>query len=93
MEQNKHTIRSEEEKKVLKVRIKKIQGQLNSITNMIDNDAYCENILMQLSATREAINSLSEVILKKHLNCCIKDKVNDGETIEEILRLFKTYRK
>ena len=93
MEQNKHTIRSEEEKKVLKVRIKKIQGQLNSITNMIDNDAYCENILMQLSATREAINSLSEVILKKHLNGCIKDKVNNEETIEEILRLFKSYRK
>lgn len=88
----KKTCRSNEEKKQLITRLNKISGQINGIKRMIEEDRYCEDILMQLSATREAINSLRMIMLDKHLHSCIKDSMNNidnEEVIEELMRLFK----
>lgn len=91
--ENKVTIRCECEKKNIETRIKRITGQLNGIKKMVEEDRYCEDVLIQLSAIKEAVNSLSIYILNNHLNSCIKKHVDDEETLDELVRLFKTFNK
>ena len=87
------TIRSKEDKKNIEVRINKIIGQLNAIKKMVEENKYCEDILVQLSASKNAIKSLSLNILNNHLNICIKSHLDSQETVEELMRLFKTFTK
>ncbi len=91
--ENKVTIRCECEKKNIETRIKRITGQLNGVKKMVEGDRYCEDVLIQLSAIKEAVNSLSIYILNNHLNSCIKKHVDDEETLDEIVRLFKAFNK
>lgn len=91
--ENKATIRCECEKKNIETRIKRITGQLNGVKKMVEEDRYCEDVLIQLSAIKEAVNSLSIYILNNHLNSCIKKHVDDEETLDEIVRLFKAFNK
>lgn len=90
----KHTVRSEEDKKRIKGRINRISGQLNAIKTMIDNDTYCEDIIIQLLAIEKSTHSLATLMLEKHLSSCVKDAINnkDDTIIEEISTLFKRYQ-
>lgn len=94
MEENKIKIRSEEEKRMLEVRINKIIGQMNGIKRMIAEDRYCGEILIQLSAIYRSIKSLADIILEEHMkSCLVEDIKNDNiEAISEIIDLFKKFR-
>lgn len=76
-------------------RIKRIQGQLEGVKNMIVNQKYCPDILTQTKAIKSAVASLESVILKKHLECCVYEafeknsKKDQEEKIKEILSLFQ----
>ena len=59
-------IRSEEDKTNLDVRINKIIGQLNGVKAMIDENRYCDDVLIQLSAIDKSIKSLANIILENH---------------------------
>jgi DNA-binding FrmR family transcriptional regulator len=82
--------RSEEEKKNLRTRLNRISGQLSGIGNMIDNDRYCGDILIQLSAAENALHSLGRIIMKNHLETCVTDQIKNGNTqiIDEVMELF-----
>lgn len=88
---HKVTIRDEEEKKNLLNRISRINGQINGIKNMIEENRYCEDVLIQLSAIEKAIKSLESVILERHLKTCVVKTIEDGNTdiINEVIDLFK----
>ena len=58
----KHTARSEEEKKKLINRLKRIEGQIRGIIGMMENDAYCNDILIQSAAVNAAVNSLKNCL-------------------------------
>lgn len=90
----KKTVRSEKEKKELIKRINIIIGQLNGISKMIQEDRYCQDILIQLSASEGSINSLSSEILDKHLHSCVVDAIKQGDekVLDEINDLFKKYK-
>lgn len=90
----KHTVRSEEDKNRIKSRVNRISGQLNAIKTMIDNDTYCEDIIIQLLAIEKSTHSLATLMLEKHLASCVKDAINnkDETIIEEISTLFKRYQ-
>ena len=89
----KKTYRADEEKKIINNRINRIEGQLRGVKKMISEDAYCRDVLIQLSAIENSVKSLSNHILEKHLyTCVIRDLENgDLEVIDELINLFKKF--
>ena len=90
---NKKTKRSPDEKKAIINRLNRISGQINGITKMIENDAYCNDVLVQLSAVKNSVKSLSSLILENHLYMCVTRDLENGEldTIDELISLFKRF--
>lgn len=82
----KHKIRDEKEKKDLMNRLKRIEGQVRGLQNMLEKDAYCPDILVQASAVNAAINSFSKVLLASHIRTCVADNIRAGndEVIDEL---------
>lgn len=91
---NKTKVRSIEEKKNLSIRINKISGQLNGVKQMIEDDRYCDDILIQLSAIDKSIKSLANVILENHMHSCVVENIKNGneEVLDEIVDLFKRFQ-
>lgn len=91
----KKTVRNEEEKKIIINRINRIDGQLTGIKKMIQNDSYCNDVLVQLSAVENSVKSLSNHILEKHLYSCVTRDLENGnlEIIDELIGLFKKFNK
>ncbi len=85
--------RSEEEVRALGTRINKIIGQLGGVKNMIEENRYCDDILIQLSAIDKAVKSLSAAVFDIHLHTCVKDKILAGDeaVLDEITELFKKF--
>lgn len=90
---NKKTKRSAQEKKLIINRLNRIGGQINGITKMIENDAYCNDVLVQLSAVKNSIKSLSSHILENHLYTCVTRDLENGDldTMDELISLFKRF--
>lgn len=87
-------VRTTDEKKKLIDRINRISGQMNGIKKMIDEDRYCDDILIQLSAIDKSIKSLANVILQNHMNSCFIENIQKGnyEVIDEVVDLFKRFQ-
>ena len=64
-------------------RLKKIIGQLNAIDRMIDEDIPCENILMQINASKSALHKVGHIIVEGHLEHC-KESMEKGDTDEAL---------
>lgn len=75
--------------KVLHTRIKKIIGQLNAIDKMIDTDVPCEDILIQVNATKSALHKVGQVILEGHLNHCVREGIEHGDAEKTISEFAK----
>ena len=86
--------RSDEEKRALEIRLNKIIGQLNGIKNMVAEDRYCDDILIQLSAVDKSIKSLANLMLDAHMHSCLIENVQAGnlEVVDEIVELFKRFQ-
>lgn len=87
----KSTHRDEETKKKLNKRLKTIEGQIRGVQNMINEDKYCNDILIQLLAINKSIKSISNEIFKNHLSTCVvRDiKNNDPKIIDEVMELIR----
>ena len=86
--------RSLEEKKVITTRLNKIIGQMNGIKNMVEEDRYCDDILIQLSAIDKSIKSLANLILDNHMHTCLIENIKKENyvVIDEIVDLFKRFQ-
>jgi len=86
--------RTEEEKKNLKTRINRIVGQLNGISKMIDENRYCDDILIQLSAVDKSVKALANIVLDNHMHSCLIEKINNKEydIIDDIINLVKRFQ-
>ncbi len=60
-------------------RLKKIIGQIQAIDRMIDEDIPCEQILMQINASKSALHKVGHIIVEGHLEHCVKDAIDDGD--------------
>lgn len=89
---SRQTHRSEKEKKVLLNRCSRIEGQIRGVKGMLEKDVYCDDILNQIAAAQSALNSLSRVILERHMKTCLIDRINAGES-EVIDELMTTIQK
>jgi len=87
----KHTPRSDEELKSLNSRLNRIIGQLGGIKNMLNDNRYCGDILIQLSAVQRALESFGYEILGEHLKTCVVENVQDGnvQILDEAIELIK----
>lgn len=92
--QGRMKLRTEEEKNALGARLNRIIGQLNGVKNMIAQDRYCADILIQLSAIDKSVKSLAGVLLEKHLHSCLVEDIQSGKTesVDEIVDLFKRFQ-
>lgn len=83
--------RDAKEVNILKNRIHRMIGQLQGIEKMIDDNRYCGDILIQVSALESALQSLGYLILEDHLETCVRQKVHDGdeEVMKEVVHLVK----
>lgn len=89
----KETERTEKLQADVKKRLNRAIGQLNGVKNMIDDNRYCGDVLTQLAAAESAVHSAAEMILRDHLETCVKDRIRQGddEIIEEAMRLIKKF--
>ena len=76
-------------------RLARATGHLNSVRNMVEQGRDCSEVLIQLAAVRSAINKTCEVILKDHLEHCVVDAVNTGDSaaLEELNRAVELLMK
>lgn len=84
-EKRKH--RSESEYKSLMNRLNRIEGQIRGIKNMLNSDAYCTDIITQVSAASAALNAFNKELLSNHISSCVAENIKKGndEVIEELL--------
>lgn len=88
-------LRLSEDKKRLVNRIKRIEGQVSAIRSMIESDTYCPDVLIQISAACSALGSLSETMLKEHINTCVLNDLTEGKSgaAEELSELVSRLMK
>lgn len=92
---NKTKERSEKEYKDLLNRLSRIEGQIRGIKKMVENDAYCTDILVQVSAANAALNSFNKVLLSNHIRTCVAEDIRKGkeETIDELVSVLQKLMK
>ena len=83
--------RSTKEYKDLMNRLKRIEGQVRGIQGMLENDAYCTDVLIQVAAVNAALNSFNKALLAEHVRTCVADNIRAGndEVIDELVRLLQ----
>ena len=87
--------RPEEEIKDLIHRLNRVEGQIRGIRGMIEKDAYCVDILNQVSAATSALNSFTRVLLENHIRSCVAEDIRRGQDdkLEELLATLQKLMK
>lgn len=90
----KYTYRNQEEKRQILNRLHKIEGQVRGVSKMIEEDRYCDDVLIQLSSIDKSIKSLANLILENHMYTCILKEFKNGNTevIDDIMELFRRFQ-
>lgn len=72
-----------------------IEGQVRGIRRMVENDAYCPDILVQVSAVNAALNSFNKVLLANHIRTCVADDIREGKdaTVDELVATLQKLMK
>ena len=87
---------SSEKKKIL-ARLKRIEGQVSAVRRMIDEDKYCVDVLLQISAAQGALGQVGKLVLGAHMNTCVAEAFSGGNErqrrikIDELLSVFSRY--
>lgn len=82
-------------KKIIR-RLKIAEGQLRGLQDMIEQDTYCIDIITQTSAVKQALSSIEDMLMEKHLNHCVHKQMTSGQTgkaVDEVLKVYKLKRK
>lgn len=84
---NKTKERSDKEYKDLINRLSRIEGQIRGIKGMVEKNAYCPDILVQVAAANAALNSFNKVLLANHIKTCVTEDIKEGreETVDELV--------
>ena len=88
-------VRNEKEIKDLMNRLNRIEGQIRGIKRMLEEDAYCIDIINQVSAANCALNSFTKVILANHIKSCVAEDVKEGseEKLDELVKSLQKLMK
>lgn len=79
--------RDEAEYRKLINRLNRIEGQIRGLKRMLENDAYCPDILVQAAAANAALNAFNRELLSNHIHTCVANDIREGkdETIDELM--------
>lgn len=80
----------------LMTRLKRIEGQVRGVQNMVEADRYCMDILIQLTAIQSALKSVGYELTERHMKHCVRDAIQDGKgdaSIEELMGVLKQFSK
>jgi len=78
-------------------RLRRIEGQVQGLQRMIDNEAYCVDILLQISAVQGALDQVQKLLLGRHIESCVSEALRSGskserqQKIEELLDVFARF--
>ena len=91
----KHKERSQEEIRRLSNRLSRIEGQIRGLKEMLQNDAYCTDLLVQVSAATAALNSFGKEVLSTHIKTCVADNIRAGndEVVDELVCVLQKMMK
>ena len=89
----KETPRGDDFQANLQKRLNRAIGQLGGVKAMIDDNRYCGDVLLQLSAAERAVHRVSELILENHLHTCVIEQVRQGndEIVDEAMDLIRKF--
>ena len=92
---NRKKVRGESERRDLMNRLKRIEGQVRGLQRMLDEDAYCPDILTQASAVNSALNSFCTTLLASHIRTCVSEDIRAGrdETVDELMNTLQKLMK
>lgn len=88
-----------DDKKKLRDRLRRVEGQVAGISRMIEGDDYCIDVLRQISAARAALEQVSNIVLANHIETCVAESFETGNPrqrqskIDELVGLVSKYRK
>ena len=87
--------RTDEEYKKLIHRLNRIEGQVKGIKRMVEQNAYCTDILIQVSAINSALNSFNKELLANHIKTCVADDIRQGkdDTIDDLAKTLQRLMK
>ena len=87
--------RSPEEYKKLIHRLNRIEGQIRGIRSMVENGAYCPDILIHSAAVNAAVNAFNKELLASHIRTCVAQDIRDGkdEVIDELVATLQKLMK
>ena len=91
----KHTQRDEDQKKLLQNRLRRIEGQVRGLQSMLEQDAYCNDILIQSAAVSAAINAFNKEILANHIHTCVVRDIKNGDdsVVDELVTTIQKLMK
>ncbi|MCI6255226.1 MAG: metal-sensing transcriptional repressor [Clostridiales bacterium] len=92
---HKKKVRPEDEVKKLLNRLSRIEGQIRGIRGMVENDAYCTDVLVQSAAVTAAMNAFNRELLASHIRTCVADDIRAGrdEVIDELVATLQKLMK
>ena len=92
---HRHKRRQSAEQTDLIHRLNRVEGQIRGIRNMVEKDAYCPDILIQVAAATAALNSFNKVLLASHIRSCVAQDLRAGqeETLEELIAVLQKLMK
>lgn len=88
---------NDEAKAKTRARLRRIEGQVQGLQRMLDNDAYCVDILLQISAVQGALDQVQKLLLGRHIETCVTDALRSGskserqQKVEELLEVFSRF--
>ena len=87
--------RGSDERTDLIHRLNRIEGQIRGIRGMVERDAYCTDILTQVSAANAALSAFSRVLLAEHIRTCVTQDIRSGrdETVDELIETLRRLMK
>lgn len=87
--------RSEKEYRNLMNRLKRIEGQVRGLQKMLEQDAYCTDVMVQVAAVSAALASFNKVLLTNHVRTCVAENIRQGndEVIDELVTLLQKIMK
>lgn len=87
--------REPDEYKKLINRLNRIEGQIRGIKGMVEKDAYCTDILIQVAAVNAALNSFNKELLASHIRTCVANDIREGkdETVDELVNTLQKLMK
>ncbi|WP_085523720.1 metal-sensitive transcriptional regulator [Tuberibacillus sp. Marseille-P3662] len=90
------TPRTSDEKQQMMNRLKRVEGQVRGIQKMIEDDRYCVDVLIQLSAIKSALDKVGYSLMERHTKHCVTHAIQEGDGeayIDELMKVVQQFSK